>query len=181
MKYFKEIIFSLLVISFALILFNCTSIQVDVSKSTIANNKTQLSQEVEILTICELFKDPYSYGGRLIKLKTNLYRIADVTTVEDENCIQRHHLIDVTFAPEFESSVCNPVSDKSVELCLLAKATKQNKEYGDYQLTATIIGYFEYYFAKEGFTQNGLRFRFIVKEINNVEKFTPVKADKLQK
>lgn len=130
---------------------------------------------VEVLSLCELYENPTLFTDKTIKVKTTLYRTARVTTIGDDGCVTAHHLVDVEFTAEFESIACES-GDKTKELCAIANATKQGTELGNFEIVGSIVGRFDYHQAKEGFTSNGLRFRFFVQAIKDVKKIAPIKA-----
>ncbi|HEY0426179.1 MAG TPA: hypothetical protein VGC76_00105 [Pyrinomonadaceae bacterium] len=171
----------LLVPAYAFLLSGCfLNAQSDVLSQNYAKTSiTKLRPELTVTSLCELYDKPYLYHNKVVKLKTTLYRIADTTSLGDINCVQRHSLVDVEFSPEFESSVCEPKNDFREELCAIAKATKQNEEGVNLEISADIIGYFNYYQTEQGFTSNGLRFRFYVQKIEDIKKITPVAVEKL--
>ena len=180
MKYSNEIKITLIIIC-TFVLVSCALVQTsDVSnRNYLEQNPTKSLEVLIVPNLCELFRSPYVYHEKVIRLKTTLSRIASVTTFGDERCVLPHALIDVEFSPELESSVCNSKNDIKEKLCLIAKATRQNETDANFAVIADIVGYFEYYHSEEGFTSGGLRFRFAIQEIKNIKKIIPVKAEKL--
>ena len=152
------------------------------SKSSNQNTQTIVSDteaETPASSLCELFDNPKPYQQKVVRLKTTLFSSRAHTGIGDERCEQRHSLVDVDFSDGLETSVCKKENAEQSQLCALLSTTKNNT--GDdtyYVVIADFIGYFEYYESKEGFTHNGLRFRFRINKIENIEKITPGKAQR---
>lgn len=162
--------------------FGCSSsTNLFVSKQNPQSNSLLKSQEKSVvLSLCTLIDNPYQYHQKVVELKTTLYRVGNITNLGDENCVQRHSLFDVEFSSDFESSVCRRSDVNYEKMCLMVKASNQKQENINYAINANIIGYFEYYESRTGFTSNGLRFRFIVQEIESIEKIMPVESKKIE-
>jgi hypothetical protein len=150
------------------------------SNLNLAGKPINEPQEEVLSSLCELYKDPHLYNKKVIKVKTTLTRIAPFTTLQDERCLMRHPVIEVEFTSEFESFVCNSKNEYEEKLCLIVRMTKQNKTAEtEFEVIADIVGYTESYRCENGFTLNGLCFRFIIQEIRNIEKIIPVKVEKM--
>jgi hypothetical protein len=176
MKYRSKIQKSIVLIILSMLLFSCYSSQTLDSPTT---NYSQQSvaktvEEPAVLSLCSLMDNPYPYHQKVIIVKTTLYRIGSLISFEDEKCVTRHTLVDVEFAPEFKSSACDSKDEIENKLCLITRRDDENKGISNLSVTGNLVVYFEYYYSDEGFTSNGLRFRFVVHEIKNIEKITPI-------
>jgi hypothetical protein len=136
------------------------------------------SELLEVANLCKLFENPELYEGRNITIKTTLYRINRFTTLGDENCVTAHSLVDVEFTSEFESRACSD-GEATKAFCAIAEATRQAGDFGNFEITASIVGHFESYLANTGFTANGHRYMFLVERIENIKSINPVKTIRL--
>jgi hypothetical protein len=158
------------------------------NSSNLSNQATQTSvssaESVKrVSSLCELFDNPYSYQQKVVRLKTSIYSTnIDKTYASfgDERCEQRHPLIDVDFSQELEAAACKKENPEQEKLCAVISKTGNNITDVTYELLADVIGYFEYYETKEGFTRNGMRFRFRVNKIENIEKITASEIQRIQ-
>jgi hypothetical protein len=61
-----------------------------------------MSQEVPTVDFCDLLKNPLPHDGQVIKIDGSLGRFRDYVTFYDPQCIPKHPLINVVFAPDLE-------------------------------------------------------------------------------
>ncbi len=127
------------------------------------------------LSLCDLYKNPEQFANGTVQVRSALYRTAGITTLGDEGCITRHDLVEVTFSPEFEHHACES-KDQSQELCAMVNATKEDTDTGEFEIVAILVGRFEPYKARSGFTSDGWRFRFLVEDIKAIEGVRPIKT-----
>ncbi len=173
----------LFLVTFSLELVNCGLNQnLNVPEQNLQTNTSKTSSEIEVANLCELFNNSYAYHQKIVKLKATLYIIHTDTTfslVADEKCEQRHPLIDVDFGKNFEPSVCSGSTRLEEELCSILKESPQKNENVTYEIIGVVGGYFEYYQSNEGFTRDGLRFRFTIQNIEKIDKITSAKIQKV--
>ena len=142
-------------------------------------NKGVLREDILVESVCELFENRDDFNNKVVTLKTILFRIGSFTTFADQKCETRHPLVSVEFSPTFESFICNSNDVDADKLCLIAEATKQNKGDVNFKVLADFIGHFDYYRTNEGFNLDDVRFRFIITDVRNIKKISPIKTEKL--
>lgn len=160
------------------IFISCSS---NVSNHDYSKQNVKLPEnEIVVDSLCMLLMKPDSFNNKTVTLKTTLSKVGSITTFGDSQCEFRHDLVSVEFSSSYETYICNTNDDFSDELCLIAKATREKKKDINFQILASFTGKFESYESKEGFSLNGLRFLFVVKNIRNIEKISPIRSEKLR-
>lgn len=170
---FSRVVFTLSLLAIA----SCSS-----GESIIGTNpridETQTTRPA--VSLCELIRSPYQHHQKVVQLNTTLYRVGPIIAFGDENCVQRHSLFDISFNSDMKSSVCSG-AEKRDEVCRMVTGTKEKSEKADYEVLGTFVGYFEYYETGSGFTSSGLRFRFTVAEIANIERIQPIESKSIER
>lgn len=131
---------------------------------------TFVKEVPKVRSLCNLLHDRDLYNKKRVMIQTLLYKIKAFTTFLGKECSFRHHVIDVTFSSEYVSRICCSQNDKEVKICLAAGGKRNDKNYEDITALADFVGRFEYYESSEGFTADGLRFRFVVEDIKNIKR-----------
>jgi len=141
---------------------------------------TFVKEVPKVKSLCDLLHDRDLYNKKRVMVRTLLYKIKAFTTFLGKECSFRHHVIDVTFSSKYASRVCRLKNDKEGKICLAASGNRNNKNYEDITVLADFVGRFEYYKSSEGVTIDGLRFRFVVEDIKNIKRISPIKSTKLK-
>lgn len=174
----RNIILPLLAICTSLIpIWNCSATGKAVNH--FSQNSTSESfpdKPIQVNDVCVILGNPQEFDGKLVKLRSTIYRMGTVISIGDTRCIQRHSVIDVEFSSSFQSQVCNP-SDFPAGLCSLTKGISDDSD--GIEITAYISGQVYPVVAKSGFSVDGLRLRFVVHEIDNIESIIPIKQESI--
>ncbi|MGI8541892.1 MAG: hypothetical protein ACR2MD_00235 [Aridibacter sp.] len=162
------------------ILFSCF---VQNNSSTLNENNSSrrenLNNKIQVNSICELFENPDLFDNRTITVQTIFSNITSLDTFSDEKCPTRHPLIEVKFSQKLEKSFCNSNQHEIQKMCSTIRNTKEKKSDKEYVIEGIFEGQFKYFIPKEGFTLNGLRFKFFVKNLKEIRKITVSESNKL--
>ncbi len=166
------------ILSVAFLFLSCNSSgrsNVAEPETTQQANVSALVEVPAVLNICELIDSPNSYQDKTIVLKTSMYRVgASGYTFGDKACESRHPLFDLDFSSDFQASVCGSNDENSRMVCDFYGRQYEGETKLDWILDADFRGRFESYKSTEGFTSNGMRFRFVIQRVNNIQSVEPM-------
>lgn len=131
----------------------------------------------QVVSLCSLISQPASFDGKVIRIRTSLFRLTDVVSMGDESCIQPEPTVDVKFAADLDTAACD-LLQTSRSLC--SSLIYGKPEFTGVTMDGVYTGLFRRREPALREREQAFRFEFEVREINEITAVNRIRSSKLK-